>query len=88
MGTVVHNYDKTFYSYGTGTGHWECIQHDICYLTGSIQNEPELTWNGQMLSLFQEMLHYRNGFSEDAQTDSWVVSGFEMEYDRILKKRS
>lgn len=84
VGTVVHDHDKTFYSYGTG--HQECIQHDIRYLTGSIQNEPELTWNGQMLSLFREMLHYRNGLPEGIQADPRVVSGFETEYDRILKK--
>lgn len=84
VGTVVHDHDKTFYSYGSG--HQECIQHDIRYLTGSIQNEPELTWNGQMLSLFREMLHYRNGLPEGIQADPRVVSGFETEYDRILKK--
>lgn len=84
VGTVVHDHDKTFYSYGTG--HQECTQHDIRYLTGSMQNEPELTWNRQMLSLFREMLHYRNGLLEGEQTDPRVVSGFETEYDRILKK--
>lgn len=84
VGTVVHDHDKTFYSYGTR--HQECTQHDIRYLTGSIQNEPELTWNGQMLSLFREMLHYRNGLPEGAQTDPQVVSRFEKEYDSILEK--
>ncbi len=84
VGTVVHDHDKTFYSYGTG--HQECIQHDICYLTGSIQNEPGLPWNGQMLSLFREMLHYRNGLPQGGQTDPRVVSEFEGAYDRILKK--
>ena len=84
VGTVVHDHDKTFYSYGTD--HQECTQHDIRYLTGSIQNEPELTWNGQMLSLFREMLHYRNGLPEGAQPDPQAVSGFEAAYDRILQK--
>lgn len=46
-GTVVHDHDITFYSYGTG--HQECTQHDIRYLTGSIQNEPELTWTAGCL---------------------------------------
>lgn len=84
VGTVVHDHDKTFYSYGTD--HQECTQHDIRYLTGSIQNEPELTWNGQMLSLFREMLHYRNGLPEGAQPDPQAVSEFEAAYDRILQK--
>lgn len=84
VGTIVHDHDKTFYSYGTG--HQECTQHDIRYLTGSIQNEPGLSWNVQMLSLFRAMLHYRNGLAEGAQTDPQVVSGFEKEYDSILEK--
>lgn len=84
MGTVVHDHDLTFYSYGSG--HQECIQHDIRYLTGSLQNEPELTWNGQMLDLFRKMLHYRNGLSEEEALSPAVVSGFEAEYDRILEK--
>ncbi len=84
MGTVVHDHDKTFYSYGIG--HQECTQHDIRYLIGSIQNEPGLTWNRQMLSLFRAMLHYRNGLPEGAQADPQVVFGFEKEYDSILGK--
>lgn len=84
VGTVVHDHDLTFYSYGSG--HQECIQHDIRYLTGSLQNEPELTWNGQMLDLFRKMLHYRNGLSEEEALSPAVVSGFEAEYDRILEK--
>lgn len=83
-GTLVHDHDKTFYSYGTG--HQECTQHDIRYLTGSVQNEPELTWNRQMLTLFREMLHYRNGLLEGAQADPEAVSGFEAAYDRLLEK--
>lgn len=83
-GTVVHDHDTTFYSYGTG--HQECTQHDIRYLTGSMQNEPELTWNGRMLTLFRQMLHYRNGLEPDTDTDPGTVAGFEAEYDRILLK--
>ena len=80
----MHDHDKTFYSYGTG--HQECTQHDIRYLTGSVQNEPELTWNRQMLTLFREMLHYRNGLLEGAQADPEAVSGFEAAYDWLLEK--
>lgn len=61
-GTVVHDHDRTFYS--NGTGHQECTQHDIRYLTGSILNKAELAWNVEMLSLFRKMLHYRNGLPE------------------------
>ena len=39
-----------------------------------------------MLSLFREMLHYRNGLPEGAQPDPQAVFGFEAAYDRILQK--
>lgn len=84
VGTIVHDHDLTFYSYGSG--HQECIQHDIRYLIGSMQNEPELTWNVQMLGLFREMLHYRNGLTEGECLSPAVVTRLEAEYDRILEK--
>lgn len=82
-GTIVHDHDTTFYRYGTG--HQECTQHDIRYLIGSIQNEPELEWNKQMLDLFRKMLHYRNSLSENECLSPSMVSEFEAEYDRILE---
>lgn len=82
-GTVVHDHDTTFYRYGTG--HQECTQHDIRYLIGSLQNEPGLEWNKQMLGLFREMLHYRNSLKETESLSPSIVSGFEEEYDRILE---
>lgn len=82
-GTIVHDHDTTFYKYGTG--HQECTQHDIRYLTGSIQNEAELEWNKQMLELFRKMLHYRNSLSENEGLSPTIVSELEAEYDRILE---
>ena len=82
-GTIIHDHDTTFYKYGTG--HQECTQHDIRYLIGSIQNEPELEWNKQMLELMRKMLHYRNSLSENEDLWASIVSEFEGEYDRILE---
>lgn len=82
-GTLVHDHDTAFYR--CGTGHQECTQHDIRYLIGSLQNEPELEWNKQMLGLFREMLHYRNSLPETESLSPSIVSGFEEEYDRILE---
>lgn len=83
VGTVVHDHDLTFYKYGTNLQ--ECTQHDILYLIGGIQNETELEWNKQMLELFQKMLHYRNGLSENESLSPCVVSEYGKEYDRILE---
>lgn len=83
VGTIVHDHDTTFYKYGSR--HQECTQHDIRYLTGSIQNEAEMEWNKQMLELFREMLHYRNSLTEDESPSPSIASEFEAKYDRILE---
>lgn len=83
VGTVVHDHDKTFYSYGTK--HQECTQHDCRYLIGSEENEPDLEWNKEMHGLFREMLHYRNSLGEE-DLDPAIVSEFESRYDKILDK--
>lgn len=82
VGTVVHDHDKTFYNYGLQ--HQECMQHNIRYLIGSEQNEPELKWNKQMHKLLQEMIHYRNDLGED-DLDPETVKDFENRYDEILR---
>lgn len=84
VGCVVHDHDRTFYSYGTR--HQECIQHDCRYLIGSKENEPDLEWNHMMHELFREMLHYRNGLDIEEEPDPDMVAEFERRYDEILKK--
>ena len=54
VGTLVHDHDITFYSYGLR--HQECMQHNIRYLKGSIENEPERKWNVKMLELIRSMI--------------------------------
>lgn len=81
VGTVIHDHDTTFYSYGLR--HQECSQHNIRYAKGSIENEPELEWNHKMLELLQEMVHYRNGLGEDP-LNPVKVAGYEKRYDEIL----
>ena len=81
VGTIVHDHDTTFYSYGLA--HQECMQHNIRYLIGSEENEPERKWNFKMHELIKEMLHYRNGLGND-ELDPATVDGFEKRYDDIL----
>ena len=83
VGTVVHDHDLTFYSYGTK--HQECLQHDCRYLIGSEENEPERKWNRQMHGLIREMLHYRNGLGEEEELDPVRVGELETRYDEILE---
>ena len=74
VGILVHDHDVTFYNYGLL--HQECAQHILRYLVGSMQNEPQLKWNSQMHSLFQKMIHYKNGLGLD-DINPGIAAGFE-----------
>ena len=78
----VHDHDKTFYNYGRL--HQECLVHILRYLTGSIENEKNLTWNIKMRELIQEMIHYRNCLELDEDFNPDRVKEFEDKFDRIL----
>ena len=84
QGILVHDHERTFYNYGTG--HQECLAHVLRYLKDSIQNEPERTWNGEMRSLIQEMIHYRNNLPSEEEADANKTAGFEERYRAILRK--
>lgn len=81
-GTLVHDHDTTFYSYGTR--HQECMQHNLRCLTGSEENEPERKWNQEMHELLQEMIHYKNE-PEGKEAETEIVKEFEKRYGRILE---
>ena len=83
VGTMVHDHATEFYKYGMG--HQECSQHNCRYAKGSIENEPELTWNKKMHKLIQKMLHYRNSLDPDDDLDEKKVAAFEKRYDEILE---
>ncbi len=82
QGTLVHDHDITFYSYGGN--HQECLTHVLRYLKDSMENEPCLKWNRQMRELIQEMIHYKNGLSPEEIPDVDKVKGFEDRYKAIL----
>jgi hypothetical protein len=82
QGPLVHDHDKTFYNYGGS--HQECLGHPIRYLKGSIENEPELTWNKQMRGLLQEMIHYRNSVADNADPVPEDVEAYRNKYLGIL----
>lgn len=54
-GTVIHDHDKTYYSYGSS--HQECLAHVLRYLVGAAEAEPHLKWHRQMHELLQKMIH-------------------------------
>ena len=75
--------DLTFYNYGTD--HQECLAHVLRYLKGSMDNEPDRTWNKDMHSLVQEMIHFRNGLQLSEEPDPCKVSEFEERHRKILE---
>jgi hypothetical protein len=83
MGTLVHDHDKTFYNYGLN--HQECNSHPLRYLKGSIENEPNLTWNVQIRRLLQEMIHYRNEQGDDAEPNLAALDAFKTQWCEILE---
>lgn len=84
QGILVHDHEKTFYHYGAD--HQECLAHVLRYLKDSIDNEADRTWNKEMRSLIQEMIHYRNGLPGEAVPDTEKVNEFEERYRAILRK--
>jgi hypothetical protein len=84
QGILVHDHETTFYSYGSD--HQECLAHILRYLKDSIDNEPDRTWNKEMRSLVQEMVHYRKNLPDEAEPDKNRVSDFEARYRDILRK--
>lgn len=83
QGIMVHDHDKTFYSYGSS--HQECLAHTLRYLKDSIQNEPGLTWNKSMRDLIREMIHCRNSLDSDENPNPDEIEAFENRYKEILK---
>jgi hypothetical protein len=83
QGIVVHDHDKTFYSYGDN--HQECLAHILRYLKSSIENEPHLTWNKLMYELLREAIHYRNSIPPNEAFDHKRVKALEMHYEQILE---
>lgn len=53
-GVIVHDHDKTFYSYGKN--HQECWAHYLRYLQASIDYEKDITWSSKMKQFLQETI--------------------------------
>jgi len=62
QGILIHDHDTTFYKYGSA--HQECLSHILRYLKGSMENEPNLSWNTKMYDLIREMIHCRNAMRD------------------------
>ena len=84
QGILVHDHEKTFFNYGSD--HQECLAHVLRYLKDSMDNESERTWNKQMHSLIQEMIHYRNNLPPETDCSVEKIAEFENRYIEILNR--
>ena len=83
-GTAVHDGESTFFHYGNN--HQGCLVHELRYLKGSMDNEPNLTWASLMREYLQFLMHYvstekRNGRNELSDEER---TAFINQYDEIL----
>lgn len=83
-GTITSDHESTFHNYGKY--HQECLIHIERNLRSSIENEPGLIWNQQMLEWIQSAIHYWNEVHEEGIADENEVARFEARYDEILEK--
>ena len=81
-GILIHDHEACFYSYGSD--HQECMVHIERYLKDSMENEKGLTWNRQMHTLIQEMIHENNAAPADGIEDE-KTADFEARYDAIVQ---
>ena len=81
-GILIHDHEACFYNYGSD--HQECMVHIERHLRDSIENEKNLTWNGQMLTLIQEMIHENNIAPAEGIADE-KIGEFEARYDAIVQ---
>lgn len=84
QGTLIHDHEKTFYSYGSN--HQECLAHVSRYLKDSIDNEKNLTWSTEMRSLVREMIHARNILLSGEEFPADTIAVYEAKYKEVLAK--
>lgn len=84
QGILVHDHELTFYKYGSN--HQECLAHIMRYLKDSVDNEADRTWNKEMRSLVQQMIHYRNSLPADTECSPEKISEYETTYKEILER--
>lgn len=84
QGTIISDHEATFQNYGSR--HQECLVHIERHLRSSIENEPGLEWNSQMLEWIKEAIHHWKGMGQGGEADQTKTEELLGRYDRILEK--
>ena len=70
-----------------GKRNQECLAHISRYMQGSIENEPDVRWSGEMLAWIKKSIHCWNRRHEGAEKYSKSKVGeLIKEYEEILDK--
>lgn len=70
QGVCVSDHESTFTQ--LGSKHQECLEHVKRYSQGSIENEPDLTWNKVIHEWAAKTTRYRTSMAEDEELDPVV----------------
>lgn len=84
QGALVSDHESTFLKYGTR--HQECLAHVERYVRSSMENEPGLEWNTQMLKWIQKAIHRWKEIPEGEKLSQGELSEFLDSYDRVMEK--
>lgn len=84
-GTLVSDHEAAIIKHGSR--HQECLAHVERYVRGSMENEPGLKWNKEMLEWIKDNIAYWNRLnSGDIQYDINEVRRRISIYDSIMEK--
>lgn len=83
--TLIHDGESTFFKYGKE--HQGCLVHELRYLKGSMENEPDLTWALKMRKLLQESIHIVHEALKEHKIclKNETIQDISKRYDEILQ---
>lgn len=79
--TLIHDHATVFYHYGTG--HQECLAHDLRYLKNAEELDKRLSWPSKMGDLIVEMIDAVNASNTNTVTKE-QYDAFRKRYEEIL----
>lgn len=83
-GVLITDHEAAFLSHGSR--HQECMAHVERYVRSSIENEPGLKWNRQLLEWLRDAIHFWNSAQEEGYLEKGKAAELEARYDAIMTK--
>lgn len=83
-GVLITDHEAAFLSHGSR--HQECMAHVERYVRSSIENEPGLKWNWQLLEWLRDAIHFWNSAQEEGYLEKGKAAELEARYGAIMTK--